>query len=147
MQIWRSLIIALVAVALIGGGAGCAKVTTATGETKVLTAAEKRAKAVQAFGESLDAAGRMFVDVGKVYNAQLDSGAITAAQYKPWADVAVEFKKSYPLAVAAWKAAKDANSIDSMEKVQTEIGPLLARVAAMGLTIYQLTAKPAPAPK
>lgn len=101
-----------------------------------------RTKALLAFGETLDAAGRSFVDAGKLYNSSLDAGTITADQYRKWADFAKKFQAQYPNAKRAWDLARTGNNIASMDQVKTDIGPLIAELAAFSLTIYQTTTKP-----
>ena len=101
-----------------------------------------RTKALLAFGETLDASGNSFVGVGKIYNASLDAGLLTPEQYRKWAGFATQFKPAYEKAVQAWKLARTANNLNSMEAVQTQIGPMLAELASFGLSIYQLTTIP-----
>lgn len=60
-------------------------------------------------GESIDAAGAQFVEVGAAMNKGLDAGKVTPEQYKAWAEFAKRFKAFYRPTVDAWKAAVRAN--------------------------------------
>ena len=99
-----------------------------------------RTKALLAFGTTLEAGGNVFVGVGTSFNSALDAGMITTEQYRKWAGFATPFKPAYDKAVTAWKLARTANNLNSMEDVKIQIGPLLVELASFGLSITQITA-------
>lgn len=58
-------------------------------------------------GKSLTALDHQFADTAAAMNQALDAKQVTPEQYRTWADFARRFRAYNPLAVSAWKTAKD----------------------------------------
>ena len=86
-------------------------------------------------GESLDATGRAFVQIGNAYNQQLDAKKITPDQYRAWAGFATKFKASYPPAVQLWKSAVVVNDAALTKKSSEIITALVGELAKFGAVV------------
>jgi hypothetical protein len=87
-------------------------------------------------GELLDAAGRQFVAVGTLYNQLLDQHVITPEQYKPWAAFAKHFKPAFPVAVAAWGAARAVGDQIAQDNTAAAIAAMTAELARLSALAY-----------
>ena len=86
-------------------------------------------------GESLDAVGKAFVQVGTVYNAQLDAKTITPAQYKTWATFAAKFKQAYPSGVQLWKSSVTVNDAALQKQSTAIVTALVTELAKLGAVV------------
>jgi len=86
-------------------------------------------------GESLDATGRAFVEVGKTYNQQLDAKKITLEQYRAWATFANKFKQAYPPAVQLWKSSVVVNDAALTKQSRAILTGLVGELAKFGTVV------------
>lgn len=86
-------------------------------------------------GESLDATGRAFIQVGQTYNQRLDAKQITIEQYRQWAAFANKFKQAYPPAVQLWKSAVVVNDAALTKQSSVIITGLVGELAKFGLVV------------
>lgn len=86
-------------------------------------------------GESLDATGRAFVQVGQEYNRQLDAKRVTIEQYRAWSSFANKFKQAYPPAVQLWKSSIVVNDAAITKQSSAVITALVGELAKFGAVV------------
>lgn len=94
-------------------------------------------------GESLDALGQQFAELGPAMNEARQAGTISADTYAGWRAFGRKFQATYPLACNLWRAADAAKD----DRLQVQAGAI---VAALGVDLATWVAllehAPPPAP-
>jgi len=86
-------------------------------------------------GETLDAAGKAFVQVGQTYNRELDAKRITVDQYRDWAVFARKFQQAYPSSVQLWKSSVAVNDAALTKKTNEIITSLVTELSRLGAVV------------
>lgn len=86
-------------------------------------------------GESLDAAGKAFVQVGQTYNRELDAKRVTPEQYRDWAQFARKFQQVYPSAVQLWKSSITVNDAALQKQSSAIVTALVTELSRLGAVV------------
>ena len=93
-----------------------------------------------ATGESTRVLGEQFLSTAKLMDAGLQSGTVTAEQYRAWRVFGLKFQAAYGLAVDLWKAARAARD----NALEAQAAEILASLAVdLGRFFDQATVQPA----
>lgn len=86
-------------------------------------------------GQTVAAAGQVFLTVAAAYDAALKAGSITPAQYTAWKAVGQKIQAAYGPAATSWDAAVKVNDATKITDAKAKIAAILAELATWGTTV------------
>ena len=99
-----------------------------------------RTPTLEVSGQTLAALGNQFAKVSEVFSRGCaEPRSIPVQACTDFRTFGVNFKKSYPLLVGLWEAAREANDASAQKSTQqlvTQLASQLASLAAQGIAAY-----------